>query len=145
MIRPGSPAMSAMNEYIVDVTQNNAQQVLIEASYQRPVLVDFWAEWCAPCRTLMPLLEKLAREYDGALLLARVDCDSEQALAAQFGVQSLPTVILMKEGQPVDGFTGAQPEGTIRQFLEPHLPGPGDAELDRKSTRLNSSHVAISY
>lgn len=121
--------MSAMNEYIVDVTQNNAQQVLIEASYQRPVLVDFWAEWCAPCRTLMPLLEKLAREYDGALLLARVDCDSEQALAAQFGVQSLPTVILMKDGQPVDGFTGAQPEGTIRQFLEPHLPGPGDAEL----------------
>src|SRR5690625_2319300 len=108
MIRPGSPAMSAMNEYIVDVTQNNAQQVLIEASYQRPVLVDFWAEWCAPCRTLMPLLEKLAREYDGALLLARVDCDSEQALAAQFGVQSLPTVILMKEGQPVDGFTRSE-------------------------------------
>lgn len=118
-----------MNEYIVEVTQQNAQQVLIEASYQRPVLIDFWAEWCAPCKVLMPILEKLAHEYEGALLLAKVDCDAEQIIASQFGVQSLPTVVLMKDGQPVDGFTGAQSEAAIRALLEPHLPKPWDALL----------------
>ena len=119
-----------MNEYIVEVTQHNAQQMLIEASFQRPVLIDFWADWCAPCKTLMPILEKLAHEYAGALLLAKVDCDAEQMIAGQFGVQSLPTVVLMKDGQPVDGFTGVQPESAIRRLLEPHLPKPWDAQLD---------------
>lgn len=119
-----------MNEYIVDVTQHNAQQVLIEASYQRPVLIDFWAGWCAPCKTLMPILEKLAHEYAGALLLAKVDCDAEQMIAGQFGVQSLPTVVLMKDGQPVDGFSGVQPESAIRRLLEPHLPKPWDTQLE---------------
>lgn len=118
-----------MSDYIVEVNQQNAQQILIDASFERPVLIDFWADWCAPCKTLMPILEKLADEYAGAFILAKVNCDIEQMVASQFGVRSLPTVVLMKDGQPIDGFTGAQPESAIRQLLEPHLPKPWDTQL----------------
>lgn len=115
-----------MNESVVVVTMANAQQILIEESHQRPVVIDFWAEWCAPCKTLMPMLERLAAEYAGQFLLAKVDCDVEQQIAAQFGVRSLPTVVVMKDGQPVDGFSGAQPEAAVRQLLEKFLPKPWD-------------------
>ncbi|KUJ81701.1 co-chaperone YbbN [Microbulbifer flavimaris] len=111
-----------MNEYIVDVTAENAQQVLIDESMKRPVLVDFWADWCEPCKQLMPVLEKLANEYQGQFLLAKVNADTEQMLAGQLGVRSLPTVMVLKEGQPVDGFAGAQPEKQIREMLEKYLP-----------------------
>jgi putative thioredoxin len=106
----------------VDVTLDNAQQMIIDESFQRPVLVDFWADWCGPCKTLMPILEKLAEEYQGQFLLARINADDQQALAGQFGVRSLPTVMLIKDGQPLDGFAGAQPEPQIRQLLEKYLP-----------------------
>lgn len=111
-----------MNENIVVVTEENAQSVLIEESLSRPVLIDFWADWCGPCKNLMPVLEKLAQEYAGEFLLAKVDADAQNMIAAQFGVRSLPTVILMKDGQPVDGFTGAQSEPQVREFLDKHLP-----------------------
>lgn len=120
-----------MSETIVSIDQRNAKQYLIDESFNRPVLIDFWADWCAPCKTLMPLLEKLAKEYAGAFLLAKVNADELQPIASQFGVRSLPTIVLMKDGQPVDGFTGAQPENAIRQFLEPHLPKPWDALLNQ--------------
>lgn len=118
-----------MQDYKVDITPENAKTMVIDESFNRPVLVDFWADWCAPCKSLMPLLDKLADEYQGAFLLAKVNADEQQMLAAQFGVQSLPTVMLIKDGQPIDGFTGAQPENELRKFLEPHLPKPWDEKL----------------
>ncbi|WP_193165927.1 thioredoxin [Microbulbifer hainanensis] len=120
-----------MNEFIVDVTAENAQQVLIEESMQRPVVVDFWADWCEPCKQLMPVLEKLAQEYAGQFLLAKVNADTEQMLAGQLGVRSLPTVMVLKEGQPVDGFAGVQPEQQIREMLDKYLPKPCDLKLEQ--------------
>lgn len=120
-----------MNDNIAVIDESNAQALLIEESFQRPVLIDFWADWCAPCKTLMPLLERLASEYAGAFLLAKVNCDEQQMIASQFGVRSLPTLVIMKDGQPVDGFAGAQPESALREFLEKHLPKPWDALLEQ--------------
>ena len=115
--------------HIVDIDEGNAQQWLIEESQQRPVVVDFWADWCAPCKQLMPLLEKLANEYAGAFLLAKVNADEQQMLASQLGVRNLPTVMVIKDGQPVDGFSGAQPESVIRELLEKYLPSPWNAKI----------------
>ncbi|MBQ0797840.1 MAG: thioredoxin [Porticoccaceae bacterium] len=116
-----------MNEHIVDVTLENAQQILIEESAKRLVLVDFWADWCAPCKALMPILEKLAEEYKGQFLLAKVNADQQPDISAQFGVRSLPSIIMMKDGQPVDGFQGALPETEIRAKLDLLLPKIWDA------------------
>lgn len=118
-----------MNEFIVNIDETNAAQLLIEESNNRPVVVDFWADWCEPCKVLMPLLEKIANEYQGAFLLAKVNADEQQAITQQFGVRSLPTVMVIQNGQPVDGFTGAQPETEVRKMLEKYLPKPWDALL----------------
>ncbi len=116
-------------DVVVDIDENNASQLLIEESHNRLVVVDFWAEWCEPCKTLMPILEKIASEYEGAFLLARVNADDQQMIAQQFGVRSLPTVMLILEGKPVDGFAGAQSESVVRQLLEKHLPPPWEGLL----------------
>jgi putative thioredoxin len=110
--------------HIVEIDESNAQQLLIEESMTRPVVVDFWADWCGPCKQLMPILEKLAGEYQGAFLLAKVNADEQQMLAQQLGVRSLPTVMVIKDGQPIDGFSGAQPESAVREMLDKHLPSP---------------------
>ena len=110
--------------HIVEIDESNAQQLLIEESMTRPVIVDFWADWCGPCKHLMPILEKLAEEYQGAFLLAKVNADEQQMLAQQLGVRSLPTVMVIKDGQPIDGFSGAQPESAVREMLDKHLPSP---------------------
>lgn len=120
-----------MSDHIVNVNRSNAQQMLIEESYKRPVVVDFWADWCAPCKQLMPILEKLANEHQGAFLLAKINCDQEQMIAGQFGVRSLPTVMVIRNGQPVDGFAGAQPESAFRTLLDKHLPKPWDILLEQ--------------
>ena len=127
--------------HVVDVDETNAQQLLIEESTQRLVMVDFWADWCEPCKTLMPLLEKLADEYRGQFLLARVNADEQQGIAGQLGVRSLPTVMLIKDGQPVDGFVGAQPEAQIRALLDKHLPKPWDGLLDQARQLLAAGSV----
>lgn len=121
--------------FIFDVTGSEAfDQLVIENSFVKPVLVDFWADWCAPCKALMPLLEKITTYYNGELLLAKVDCDVEQETVARFGVRSLPTVVLFKDGQPVDGFAGAQTESQIREMLAKHVAeptGPGITPLEQ--------------
>ena len=119
----------AQSPYIVTVTAANFEAVVIDGSFDRPVLVDFWADWCAPCKGLMPVLAKLADAYAGKFILAKVNTEEEQALAAHFGIRNLPTVQLFKSGQVVDQFMGALPEGQVREFLDRHLPQPGDGLL----------------
>lgn len=114
---------------VVDVTLENFQQVFLQLSMEKVILVDFWADWCQPCKDLMPVLDKIARQYPNELVLAKVDCDRQPEVAAQFGIRSLPTVMVVKDGQPVDGFAGVQPESAIREMLAKYLPQPGDAEL----------------
>lgn len=118
---------------IVDVTEENFEQVMFEESKQRLVLLDFWADWCAPCKALGPILEKLATEYAGQILLAKVNADEQQNIVGQFGIRSLPTVALVKDGQPFDAFQGAEPESAIRERLQKHLPPPWQAQLDEAS------------
>jgi putative thioredoxin len=121
---------AASKPYVFDATTAAFQQEVLEKSLETPVLVDFWATWCGPCKTLGPVLEKLAAEYNGAFLLAKVDVDREQQLAGYFQIRSVPTVMLVKDGQLVDGFPGALPEGQLRQFLSHHGIVPGEAAND---------------
>lgn len=116
---------------VVDITPENFQQVILQQSQEKLVLVDFWASWCEPCKDLMPMLEKIAGEYTEHMILARVDCEAQQEIAAQFGIRNLPTVMVVQNGQPVDGFAGMQGEAQIREMLSKYLPQPGDAELQQ--------------
>ncbi len=131
-----------MSAHIVEVNHENAQQVLIEESRQRPVLVDFWADWCEPCKNLEPVLEKLANEYNGQFLLAKINADEQQGIAGQLGVRSLPTVMLFKDGQPVDGFAGAQPETAVRELLDKYLPKPWDQQLIQARELMSAGNHA---
>src|SRR6478672_6793146 len=110
---------------MIDVTIENFESEVIAASMTQPVLVDFWAPWCGPCKVIGPLLEKLEGDYAGRFKLVKIDSDQEQQLAGAFGIRSIPTCILLMNGQPVDGFMGALPEGKIREFLDKHVP-PGE-------------------
>ncbi|WP_310566598.1 thioredoxin [Hydrogenophaga sp.] len=113
---------------MINVTIENFEAEVIEASQHTPVLVDFWATWCGPCKVIGPLLEKVEADYAGRFKLVKIDSDQEQQLAQAFGVRSIPTCVLMINGQPVDGFMGALPEGQIKAFLDKHLPPAEEVE-----------------
>jgi putative thioredoxin len=118
---------AAAPAHVFDASLPSFEQDVLLKSKEVPVLVDFWATWCGPCKTLGPVLEKLAAEFNGGFLLAKVDVDKEQQLAGYFQIKSVPTVMLVKDGQIVDGFPGALPEGQLRQFLAHHGVVPREA------------------
>jgi len=150
-----------MTENDIDVGVADFEHAVLEESRSRPVVVDFWAPWCGPCKSLKPILEKLAAEYDGKFLLAKVNSDDNQELATRYGVRGIPSVKAFINGEPVDEFSGALPEAEVRVFLDRLLPGPADdmraqaAELRdagdvsgalqklAEASRLDPDHVGI--
>lgn len=130
------------SEHVFDATTAGFETDVIQASLETPILVDLWAEWCGPCKSLGPILEKLAGEFNGAFRLAKIDVDAEQQLAAMFGVRSIPTVILISGGQVVDGFAGALPEGQIREFLTKHGVQPAEAANDDVAAEIAPPETA---
>ncbi|HDK37520.1 MAG TPA: thioredoxin, partial [Thiolapillus brandeum] len=122
--------------YIVEITNDNYQTAVLEQSHKVPVLVDFWASWCQPCQMLMPVLANLAEQYQGKFILAKINTEEQQELAAQFGIRSIPTVKLFRNGDPVDEFAGALPESEIRKFLEKHISRESDAMVDQAEQLL---------
>jgi putative thioredoxin len=131
----------ADSQFIIDVTRDNYQQVM-EASFKVPVLIDFWASWCQPCQVLMPVLARLAEEYQGKFLLGKLNTEEEQEIAAQFGIRSIPNVKLFRNGQPVDEFMGALPEGEVRQFLDRHVARESDLQVAAAREQLAAGNVA---
>jgi len=115
-----------MSEHALDVGLADFQQNVLEESKRRPVVVDFWAPWCGPCKSLKPILEKLAAEYGGKFLLAKINSDENQELATRYGVRGIPSVKAFVGGDAVDEFSGALPEGEVRAFLDRLVPGPAD-------------------
>ena len=113
---------------MMDVTVANFEEEVIAASMLTPVLIDFWAPWCGPCKSLGPILEKVETAYEGRFKLVKIDSDQEQQLGAAFGIRSIPTCVLLIGGKPVDGFQGALPEGKVKEFLDKHLPPAPEPE-----------------
>lgn len=130
---------------VVDVTVQNFQDVILEGSKSKLILVAFWADWSEPCQQLFPVLEKLAAEFSDSVVLAKLDCEEQQQLAAQFGVRSLPTVALFKDGQPIDGFAGVESEEAIRERIQAHTPSPTDGLLDQAMQQLEAGEFETAY
>ena len=125
----------------IDVTEADFDTQVLAASRERPVLVDFWATWCGPCQSLMPVLQKLAEDYQGAFLLAKVEIDQNPGLAARYGVRSVPTVKLLRNGEVVDEFMGALPESAIREFLDRHVEKESDRQMQAARDLFDQGNV----
>jgi putative thioredoxin len=127
--------------WVIDVAEQDFPQQVIERSREVPVLVDFWADWCAPCRMLGPMLERLAEEFNGAFVLARVDTESAPELAQAFQIRSIPYVVMMKDGKPVDAFVGALPEPELRTFIQKHCTTETDEIILQGERRLEAGMI----
>ncbi|MEN9328952.1 MAG: Thioredoxin, partial [Pseudomonadota bacterium] len=127
---------------MIDVTVENFETEVVAASMTTPVLVDFWAPWCGPCKSLGPVLEKLEADYGGRFKLVKINSDDEQQLAGAFGIRSIPTCVLMKGGRPLDGFMGALPEGKVREFLDKHLPSEGELVAEAETAEAEELMAA---
>ncbi len=128
------------NVFVVDA--ENFAEVVIDASYSMPVLVDFWADWCAPCRALMPVLASLANEFRGKLTVAKVNTEEQREIAAEYQIRSLPTVKLFRNGQVMDEFMGAIPEAAIREFVDPYMERASDKLAAEAMTKHRSGDSA---
>lgn len=114
----------------VDVTDATFQTEVVERSLSTPVIVDFWAPWCGPCKTLTPILEAATAATDGQVVLAKINVDENPGISQAFGVQSIPTCVIFKGGQPVDAFMGAQPQHVIEQLVKSLLPDPTQVRVN---------------
>jgi putative thioredoxin len=136
---PGSAPGGATADVIRDTTTASFRQDVIAESMNRPVLVDFWAPWCGPCKQLTPILEKAVTAAGGAVVLAKMNIDEHPSIAGQLGIQSIPAVIAFQQGQPVDGFMGAVPESQVKSFIE-RLAGPaGPSPIDELMTEAGAA------
>ena len=124
---------------MMNVTVENFDAEVVDASMHIPVLVDFWAPWCGPCKVIGPLLEKIETDYAGRFKLVKIDSDEQQEISQAFGIRSIPTCVLMIQGKPVDGFMGAVPEGQIKEFLDKHLPAADVLEAEVTSVEVSDA------
>ena len=131
-------SLAPQSPWIIDGTEQNFEKDVLQRSQELPVVVDFWATWCEPCKQLGPILESLAREYDGKFLLVKVDVDQQPGLAQAFGIQSIPQVFALQNGQLADQFSGALPEDQIRQWLDQFQPSPTQ-QLIHEAQQLEAS------